>query len=379
MHVLGEAYNFALTKSPDARDTALRALDGLEMLFNVTGAYPFYPARSFCYIGEQGCPSIDEPLPGNWHESSTIQGCLWDGDTSSDEIDGHLVALPVIYDLVAQTEEEKGRVLTLIDGLTSGIVKNNLYLIDPTTSQPTTWGFWNPDAVNNDPAHYSERGANSLGILAFLASAYSLTRNTDYKSKFQELAWKHGYVRNALNVKIDNPDDDNHSDNELITLTFHTLFYAWHRISDVDEPNFKKEMWDLVAPLRPAAERTWDIIGSEFSPLWTAVFGGLIDLPISQNYIDWSVWTLRNWAADLVDWPIDQSQRLDVDKTPFTVRDQADAPIIRQIRPPSERQMTHWNNDPFIIKIGGGYSEFEPAIFRLPYFIMRFHGLLSSP
>jgi hypothetical protein len=230
MHAIGEAFAFAITKDENIRQTALRALEGIEMLFNCTDAYPYYPARSFCFLGEPNCPSVDQ-FDENMHLSATVPGCAWDGDTSSDEIDGHLSALPVIYDLVAETDEEKRRVYTLIDGLTGGIVDNDYYLIDPTTNQPTLWGFWNPDQLNGNPEHYSERGANSLGILGYLASAYSITRNTKYRDAYNDLVNKHGYIRNALNVKIDNPDDDNHSDNELISLSFHTLFYAWYRIS----------------------------------------------------------------------------------------------------------------------------------------------------
>jgi hypothetical protein len=157
----------------------------------------------------------------------------------SDEMNGHFSVMPLIYDLVAKTEEEKQRVYTIIDGLTEGIIKNDLYLVDPSTGQPTTWGFWNPSVVNGDPAHYSERGLNSLGILSYLASAYSVTRKPLFKDTFQKLVEQHGYVRNTMNVKIDNPDDDNHSDNELITLSYHCLFYSWRRISAEAEPAFK--------------------------------------------------------------------------------------------------------------------------------------------
>ena len=103
----------------------MKALDGIEMLFNCTDGYPLYPARSFCYVGESGCPSLDS-LPSDWHVSATVPNCLWNGDTSSDETDGHLSALPVIYDMVATTVEEKQRVLALLDGLTGGIVENGM-------------------------------------------------------------------------------------------------------------------------------------------------------------------------------------------------------------------------------------------------------------
>ena len=239
MHAIGEAYNYATTGSQLARKEAWRAFEGLEMLQNVTGAFPTFPARSYCYVedNDAGCGSADGD--DRWHNSTTYEGVVWKGDTSSDEMNGHYAALAVLYDLVAITPGEKQRVYTIIDGLTQGLLDNDLYLIDPSTGQPTTWGFWNPKEVNGDPEHYSERGLNSLEICAYLSTAYSVTRRAVYKDTFLKLITEHGYLLNTMNVKIDNPDDDNHSDNELITLAFHALFYSWQRISAEAEPDFK--------------------------------------------------------------------------------------------------------------------------------------------
>jgi len=107
-------------------------------------------------------------------------------------------------------------------------------LIDPSTGEPTTWGFWAPEEVNDNPKHYSERGTNSIGILAYCASAYSVTHDVKYKNTFWELATKHGYIYNSVNGKIDNPVEDNHSDNELIFMTYHILLYALQRLDAND-------------------------------------------------------------------------------------------------------------------------------------------------
>lgn len=239
MHGIGEAYAYATTGSKVARALAWTAFEGLEMLQNVTGVFPTFPARSYCYPadGDEGCGT--DSGSDRWHNSTVVEGVMWKDDTSSDEMNGHYAALPIFYDLVAETPEEKQRVYTIIDGLTEALVKNDLYLVDPSTGQHTKWGFWNPKEVNGDPAHYSERGLNSLEILSYLATAYSVTRRGLYKDTFYKLVKQHGYVLNTMNVKIDNPDDDNHSDNELITLAFHAMFYSWQRISAEKEPQFK--------------------------------------------------------------------------------------------------------------------------------------------
>jgi hypothetical protein len=82
MHGIGEAYNYAVTGSEAARKEAWRAFEGLEMLNNVTGAFPTFPARTYCYTadGDAGCGSQDGE--SNWHASTTYEGVMWKGDTS---------------------------------------------------------------------------------------------------------------------------------------------------------------------------------------------------------------------------------------------------------------------------------------------------------
>jgi hypothetical protein len=58
---------------------------------------------------------------------------------------------------------------------------------------------------------------NSLEILSYLALAYSVTGEDLYLHEYHRLGDQmgEGYLRNLLNYKIDNPFEDNHSDNQL--------------------------------------------------------------------------------------------------------------------------------------------------------------------
>ena len=49
---------------------------------------------------------------GEWHDSTTCPGWQWKGDTSSDEVAGHMFAYPLIADLV---EDEKPAAIELVD------------------------------------------------------------------------------------------------------------------------------------------------------------------------------------------------------------------------------------------------------------------------
>lgn len=60
---------------------------------------------------------VDEnvSVSGDWYNSSSEPGWKWKGDTSSDEVVGHMFAYPIVYDLVASTPEEKNQVRELLD------------------------------------------------------------------------------------------------------------------------------------------------------------------------------------------------------------------------------------------------------------------------
>jgi hypothetical protein len=244
MHAMGEVFRYIYTTAEDSRQAAWTAFEALEKLSIYPGKYPYFPARSFATVANSqalmhGC--YGEP----WQASPVDPNYMWKATTSSDEIDGHLAIYPMIYDHIAQTDSEKKRAYDLIEGITGGILRDDLYLIDPSTGEPTKWGFWNPVLVNEDPEHYSERGTNSVEMLSFLASAYSVTHDAKYKDKFWELALDYDYLYSAINGKVDNPMEDNHSDNELFFQAYHILLYSLQRLSP-DDAAVAGELYSLV-------------------------------------------------------------------------------------------------------------------------------------
>ena len=54
---------------------------------------------------------------GVWHESDSIPGWKWKGDTSSDEVVGHMWAYPLVHDLVADSDEDRQSVRNLVDSI----------------------------------------------------------------------------------------------------------------------------------------------------------------------------------------------------------------------------------------------------------------------
>jgi hypothetical protein len=103
------------------------------------------------------------PPPGRqgekWYNSTTYPGYIWKGelafatadgaraytavagDTSSDEITGHMFVLPLVHDLVAKTDEERAMVLGLMCSNMDYIIDNGFTLVD-ADGNVTTWGHW---------------------------------------------------------------------------------------------------------------------------------------------------------------------------------------------------------------------------------------------
>lgn len=384
MAVIGLAYRHMSEKHGNeaARASAWRGFEGLERLSTITGAYPRYTARSFCKVsdGNNGCPdSIDpECVDDCWYYAPDNEGWYYKGDTSSDELSGHFAAYAILYDHVAQTEEQKGRVLRLMEGLLEGIIENDLYFISPETGKRTLWGFWNPKELNDMPEHYSERGTNSLEILAWCASAYSITGKDIYYNQFWELVKNHNYVANTLNVKIDSALDENHSDTELIYLAYQTLFYANHRLAD-DHPR-KAALQEMTQLMVPSLQRTWRLSKGELSALWLGIYAGTAQQTeyVSKADLKDATYSLKDWQLDNINWDIEGSQRIDLDiSSVYHVRMNQHRPIMRHIRPPQERASTEANNDPFDVNAGGsGTTEYEPNVYLFPYYIMKYHNLL---
>ena len=138
------------------------------------------------------------------------------------------------------------------------------------------------------------------------------------------------------------------------------------------EPDVKK----MVLALMPGARRTWELISSEFDPFFTAVYAGLGKMETPTVYVERAQWMLKKQPLDLIDWPLDYTWRADVEVTPFHSRDHDDEREIRQILPLDQRPARRFNGDPFSVEQGSGYTEFEPSVYRLPYYMMLYFQLL---
>lgn len=65
-----------------------------------------------------------------WHDSSSEPGWRWKGNTSSDEVVGHMFAYPLIYDLVAEDDDTmKEEVESIVDDIIGKYIDQLFFLL----------------------------------------------------------------------------------------------------------------------------------------------------------------------------------------------------------------------------------------------------------
>ncbi len=347
IYLAAECYRYAVTKDPEAKKNAVKAFEAMERLETITGI-PGFPARSLVAADESTGQG------GEWHLTPDKKW-KWKGDTSSDEIVGHMFAYPLFYDLVAEGAI-KERVKNLVHRIMNHIVDHNFQLVD-LDGIATRWAVWTPDSINFSNNWWYERGINSMQILAFIKAGYHVTGDRKFENAYQTLTQKHHYAENMVPQKMYGPFDINHSDDELAFLPNYTLMrYA-------NDPK-------LLPTYLKSTQRSWKVEQPDRIPLWNIISSNALkkdcDLKIALE-------ELRLIPMDLITWKMENSHRWDLPKDQMSDRF-GKAQAIRPI-PTPERGISKWNSNTYIYDSGSdGYGEDDGAYFLLPYWMGRYHG-----
>lgn len=352
MYVAAESFRFKVTGDPAARAYARQGMDALVRLEAITGI-PGFPARSFIKVGED-----EQPTDGEWHDTAD-KLWRWKGDTSSDEIVGHYFVFPIYFDLVADAGE-KAALAGVIDRITTHILDHHYQLVGPNGR--TRWGFWGPESIWKDA---DETGIRALHILSHLRVAAHMTADPAHRRRYEaaaaDLIATHKYAWLTRNQKVMVPGHINHSDDELAFLSFYPLLQY-------------ETTPALKAIYAEALERSWQIERPERNPLWNFIYAA--GSGAGEFDRDASVRTLREMPLDGVAWTVTNSARRDVTTDPLSDRFKRRQSLI--VLPYDELPMSKWNGNPYALDGGnGGRSEDDGAAFLLPYWMGRYHRLLS--
>ena len=361
MYAASQAFKYSVCSAAGDKAGALAALTDARkriaadsFLYESSGGLAYgFAARSASLVNE----SIHSG--GTWHNSTRKPGWKWKGDTSSDEVTGHMFSYPIYVHALSGglDKQEAAAVVSLARGLVDHLLDHNLTLADPATGQPTTWGKWSPHWLNEVRAWSDNRGLRALELLSYLAAAEELTGDAKYGAAANHLRDDLGYGRMMVNAKITDPCDDNHSDDEEAFLPLYTYAAAFKRMNrPLDAP--------FLAVMRRFCRETHREGSSFYLTVCQTALGGKPDPRILDD--------LRGWPLDLIEWTTKNSDRADVWAQPAPFSEQSTRAV-----PSSNAVRTRWNANPYEMDTGnGGRVEGDPGSFLLPYWMARYHGLL---
>jgi hypothetical protein len=363
MYLAGQAFRYAVTGEEEALQNIRESLDAMERLYTVNPV-PGFPARSF---ERRGYKYEDKP----WRRAEDTEWD-WKSTTSSDEAIGHIFAFGVIAELI-DIADLREKAIMLIDTLMSHVVKNHFYLID-WNGEPTLWGKWHPDYVNNLPLMVGDRKLNSSNIIGMLQTAYHFTGKNKYRDAAFYLMNEHGYLDNLIRpVREIGPAPENagawsrmlsgewnHSDDEMYYCGYWGLYrYAFN---DTLKAKYKDAIIDHWETERPEKEGLWNIM--------TALTGA------SDFDLEEAIWYLQEYPLDLTNWTVNNSHRKDIEMIEPGFRGQT----IKEVLPPDELPVSRHNANRFDLDgNGAGRSEYSAGdIWLLPYWTGRYLNVISE-
>lgn len=357
LYLCAECFRFAVTGDTEAQELAARSLHALLNLVRVTGISGF-PARALIRLNEHVLQS--DPGP-NWYPSPIEPDILFKNDTSSDELDGHYLAWYVYSALVADAEE-RAAIAATCRAVTNHLLDHHYTLVGPTGKR-TTWGVWSPEVLNDDPNWIAERGLNSLAILSHLKVAIHLCGDARFVEAYQSLIVQHGYALNTVRQKVLPPfAENNHSDDELAACVYYPLLM-------LEKDPALRRLYLL------SLERTQAILRPEKSPFYNFLYGALA--PGKPCDVDTAVQWLQEAPWDLRCWSVRNSHRADIRHDPEPGRFGEKQAL--DVLSPRERRAAKWNHNPYALDGGGdGMGEEDGTFWLLPYWMGRYHGLISE-
>jgi len=375
MYLASESFRYAATKDPQAKANAKKAFEALRFLQTVTGT-PGFVARTVIPSSwkKMADPNrkisdrqwaemvVENPrekrVETRWHPSSDGKW-LWKGDTSSDEITGHMFGYIFYYDLVAD-EAEKQHVSRHIQNIMDYIIDGGYVLMD-IDGIHTKWGVWSPEKLNNDPDWAPERGINSVEILSYLKLAYHVSGKNRYQNEYLKLLHEHDYAANVRRAKTTNPTWRTHIDDELLALAYPCL------LLHEDDPKLQRLY-------RESFNHWLAAVKVDCSPFFEFIYGACSgktpQLEISADY-------LRDASLDLVRWTVDNSHREDVRIVRLPEWEYLQT---NRLLPPSECGVIRWDENPWrAVQGDGGYTESDGVWWLLPYWMGRYYSYIQPP
>ena len=352
--VAADSFQYAATQDRQARIRARESIRALMFLEEVTDT-PGYFART-AFRANDVIAYDWKKSRGDWNYSESMPGWIWKGDTSVDELVGHLFAYTVYYDFTAD-EFEKRIIRNVVGRIADRMLAHNMNIVDHR-GKITTWGRGNPDYTRTYAREFLGRGPISLGTLSAVKIIAHITERDDVRAMYRRLIEEYGMALGTLNVKISIPPFINHSDDQLI-------FFSYYNLIRLERDSHLKNLYLL------GLDRYWQMERAERNPLWNFVYCALSG---NMCEIEAGLLTLREFPLDLRMWGMENSHRSDITLQFFS--DRRGNLQSNEVLPYSDRATGRWNGNPYVLDSNGdGSAELDPVMWLLPYWLGKYHNL----
>ena len=365
-----------------------------------------------------------------------IEDVVYKGDTSSDEVIGHLFIYKLAYDILGDEDPElKALITNTVEKFAQHLVDNG-YSLCEATGQPTTWGKYNRTYLHNGQ-NLGGAPLQSAVLLSALKLASYMTGNQKWEDEYRMMALDPAYeyakvmtqnwerykmaimeyaasvstiipflLRPFMETKIIKSVYRmilNYSDEEMGMLAYYLLFQM-----ENDE--------ELLSYYREGLEDWWYSISFSENPLWYYIYqlaypGETKKDYYGNNILDTAAWSLSRHPIDTrkylatnanrddireidlkTDCGIDGTRELSYDpnvRRPWF--SDSDNQIIKvigivltvgrlkwKVAAPDERALHKFNSSTY--KLDSDHSPYAmegSTTYTLPYWMGRYHGMLK--
>jgi len=354
MYLASQCFRYAATGDPAALDNARRSMEAMLRLLTISPVKGF-PARSILPI--EDCPGMN---PEKWRTHPGGEVC-WKGDTSVDEVVGHMFGFPIYYDLCA-TPDEKRRISEAVAAMIDRIVDSGYRMLDEN-GEVTSDGHWEPEWINHGTGRFGDQGLNSIEILNALISAHHITGDDKYLDHYYTLLKEHGYHRNVRKwKKISDQHQINYDSYEMGLLSFYNLLRY--------EKDEKLWLDYYFEGLRRAHGEMLFLRDAEEIIIY-GVFA-------KRDYgLESAVETLRELPVDLVMHTVENSHRADIREAEKP--DRFGKPQNSYMLPFTEVFTLAWSKS--LLRLddhSGSMAERDGTFWLLPYWMARYHCIIKN-
>ncbi|MBQ7295763.1 MAG: Ig-like domain-containing protein [Clostridia bacterium] len=375
-----------------------------------------------------------DDLIGSGYELTDV---VYKGDTSSDEVIGHLFIYKIAYDILgAEDPEMKELITNTVEKFAQHLVDNN-YCLTEATGQPTTWGKYNRAYLHNGQNVGGGALQSAVLLSAFKLAAY-MTGDKKWEDEYRMAALDPAYeyaevmtqywdrykmaileyaasaspiisfiIRPFMEteiIKVIYRMIINYSDEEMAMLAFYLLFQM-----EDDET--------LLTYYREAINQWWQYsMSMSENPLWYYIYQLAYPTEEKTDYygnslIETASWSLSRHPIDTRKYSAtnknrDDARELDLEEdcgidgtrvlsydpregTPwFSSSDNNIIKVIGiilsgarlkwTIAAPDERAIHKFNNSTYVLEDHHSpYSMEGSTTYTLPYWMGRYHGMLK--